>query len=272
MRSCMLSISCSRRSTRSTPARLSPSSAVISWMRRSLSTSSWEYSRVPLGERLGSISPRVSYMRSVCGCMLASWAATEIMNTPRSVSICTRIALRGIVGPLGGEQPVARVCAHRLRQLIDRLFLLLAEMLGHVDHEAVVDVAFFFARAELGGALAAQALDGAVRSAGTHAQRLRAVECGHAHLSAAQRLGDGQRDLHLEVVSLAGEHGRGRHVGEQVQVAGWATVAPGLALARQADAAAVTHARGDVHAQTLDRGHRTCAVARWTGILNDRAR
>ena len=71
-------------STRSTPARLSPSSVVISWMRRSRSTSSCEYRRVPLGDRCGSISPRASYMRSVCGCISASSAATEIMKTPRS--------------------------------------------------------------------------------------------------------------------------------------------------------------------------------------------
>ena len=36
------------------------------------------------GERFGVISPRASYMRSVCGCISASSAATEIMNTPRS--------------------------------------------------------------------------------------------------------------------------------------------------------------------------------------------
>ena len=36
-----------------------PSSQVSSWIRRSRSTSSCEYSRVPLGERCGLISPRV---------------------------------------------------------------------------------------------------------------------------------------------------------------------------------------------------------------------
>jgi hypothetical protein len=30
-------------------------------------------------------------MRKVCGCMSASSAATEIMNTPRSVSTSTRV-------------------------------------------------------------------------------------------------------------------------------------------------------------------------------------
>jgi hypothetical protein len=37
-----------------------PISLVSSWMRRSLSTSSCEYSRVFFGERLGWISPRDS--------------------------------------------------------------------------------------------------------------------------------------------------------------------------------------------------------------------
>ena len=49
---------------------------------------------MPFGERFGSISPRASYMRSVCGCMFASSAATEIMNTPRSVSTSMRVTVR----------------------------------------------------------------------------------------------------------------------------------------------------------------------------------
>ncbi len=81
-------------STRSTPARFRPSSLVISWMRRSSSTSACEYRRVPFGERCGQISPRCSYMRSVCGCISASSAATEIMNTPRSASTLTRVVVR----------------------------------------------------------------------------------------------------------------------------------------------------------------------------------
>ena len=88
------SSSLSSSSTRSTPARFIPSSAVISWIRRSFSTSLWEYSRVPFGERCGSIKPRASYMRSVCGCISASSAATEIMNTPRSEETWTWAVVR----------------------------------------------------------------------------------------------------------------------------------------------------------------------------------
>ena len=46
-----------------------------------------------LGERFGVISPRASYIRSVCGCISASSAATEIMKTPRSSSIRSRSVL-----------------------------------------------------------------------------------------------------------------------------------------------------------------------------------
>ena len=100
---CMLLDLLLQRSTRSTPARLRPSSAVISWIRRSFSTSSWEYRRVPFGERCGSIRPRASYMRSVCGCILASSAATEIMKTPRSVSTSTRVRVVAVGGVAGAR-------------------------------------------------------------------------------------------------------------------------------------------------------------------------
>ena len=46
------------------------------------------------GERFGVISPRASYIRSVCGCISASSAATEIMKTPRSVSIRVVVVVR----------------------------------------------------------------------------------------------------------------------------------------------------------------------------------
>ena len=46
------------------------------------------------GDRRGSMSPRASYMRSVCGCMSASSAATEIMKTPRSWLTVTRVVVR----------------------------------------------------------------------------------------------------------------------------------------------------------------------------------
>ena len=74
---------------------------------------------------------------------------------------------------------------------------------------------------------------------------------GHLHLGAAQRLGDRQRHLDLEVLALALEHGRGSDVRDHVQVAGRPAVAARLALAGQADAAALAHAGGDVDAHFL---------------------
>ena len=150
-------------------------------MRRSRSTSWWEYSRVPFGERWGSISPRASYIRSVCGCMSASSAATEIMNTPRSEDTCTvvrvvrRIAISSFLSCLRVarvlEQLRARIAVHHLREPVDRLLLLGRQLCRHVDQEAVVDVAPALA-AEPGRPFAAQPLDGPVLGAGRDAQAL----------------------------------------------------------------------------------------------------
>src|ERR1700684_4042742 len=225
----------------------------------SFSTSSCEYSRVPFGERCGSISPRASYMRSVCGCICASSAAIEIMNTPRPASTATRVtrvslrrAIAGLLGSggsavaarsarrrsSGGEQLRARVAAvERLRQLLGGGLLVLAQLVGHVDHEAVAQVAALRRRAavQLRRALAAQALDGSVRRAGLDAQRLRPVERRHLHVGAAERLGGAQRELDLEVLALAREDGRRRDVRDQGEVAGPSAAAARLAPAGGAE-------------------------------------
>src|SRR5205814_131305 len=105
--------------------------------------------------------------------------------------------------------------------------------------------------AQLWRALAAQALHGAVLCPGSYAQRLGSAQSRHLHLGPPQRLGDGQRNLHVEVVALADKHRRGRHVRDQVQVA-WRPATPaGLALASQADATALAYAGRDVHTQAL---------------------
>src|ERR1700720_4918165 len=110
-------------------------------MRRSRSTSAWEYRRVPLGERLGSIRPRASYIRSVCGCICGSSAATEIMNTPRRRSTAIRVRLvttsrraiaclaaRARVGrAASSEQLRARVAVEHLGHLLDDALLVGAE-------------------------------------------------------------------------------------------------------------------------------------------------
>src|SRR5580700_7610801 len=125
---------------------------------------------------------------------------------------------------------------------------------------------------ELGWALAAQALNRAGLGARLDTQSLRAVQRRDLHLGAAQRLGDRQRNLDLQVVAAALEHGRCRDVGHQIQVAGGTTAVTGLALARQADAAAVTNTGGDVDAHALDGAHGARPVARRAGVLDDRPR
>ena len=208
-------------------------------MRRSCSTSSWEYRRVPFGERLRLDQParlvhaqrlRV-HVRQLGGDRDHEHAAAR--SRPR----CARLSdahrdRRAIV-----LRPIAVRCAapapsnsrargfgavDRLRERVDRLRLLLVELLRHVDHEAVVDVPALrrLPAPELRRALAAQALDGAVLGPRRHAQGLGAVQGRHLHLGAAQRLGDRQRHLDLEVVALALEDRRGRDVRDQIQVAG----------------------------------------------------
>src|ERR1700677_4211240 len=75
----------------------------------------------------------------------------------------------GTAGGAGGgggavlEQSRTRVVgAHRLGELLHRLLLLLAELLGNVDHEPIVDVPAVGSAAQLRRPLAAQALDGPV--------------------------------------------------------------------------------------------------------------
>ena len=51
----------------------------------------------PSASACGSISPRASYMRSVCGCISASSAATEIMKTPRSAETSTVVVVCALV-------------------------------------------------------------------------------------------------------------------------------------------------------------------------------
>src|SRR5277367_5137605 len=155
--------------------------------------------------------------------------------------------LRGGIRAVAEQSRTRVALAEGPRQLVDGLLLLSAEMLGNVDHEAVVDVTFLRgARAELRRALAAQPLDGAARRAGRDAQRLRAVQRRHLHVGAAQRLRDRQRHLDLEVVALALERRRAADLRDQVQVTGGAAVSPRLALAGNPDAAAVLDAGGDV--------------------------
>jgi len=68
------------------PARLTPSSWDRRWISRSVATSRAEYRRPRPRVRPGQTRPNRSYWRSVCGCIPAICAATEIANTGVSSS------------------------------------------------------------------------------------------------------------------------------------------------------------------------------------------
>src|SRR4029079_2114042 len=147
------------------------------------------------------------------------------------------------------------------------LALLVGQIARDVDHEAVVDVAAPDA-GQRRRALAAQSLHGPVLGPTRHAQLLRAVQRRHLDVGAAQRLGDRDRHLDLEVVALAPEHRRLADVRDDVEVAGRAAAQPGLALAGEPDPRALLAARRDFHAVLLELGQPALAVAGRAGILD----
>src|SRR5947209_11778452 len=168
------------------------------------------------------------------------------------------------------KEPGPRVAVHHLGELVDRRLLLGRELVGHVDHEPVADVAAALA-AHLWWTLAPEPLDRAVLGAGRYAQALGSVERRHLDHRALDRLGDAQRHFDLEVLADGLEHRRVLHAGDHVQVARLAAAQPSLAFAGQPDAAAVAHAGRDVHAQLADRPLRAPAGAGGAGILAHRA-
>ena len=70
------------------------------------------------GERFGVISPRASYIRRVCGCISASSAATEIMNTPRRRS-SPADPLAGVRGRLGALLAAAHLARPTFADVAD---------------------------------------------------------------------------------------------------------------------------------------------------------
>src|SRR5215217_5121472 len=147
------------------------------------------------------------------------------MYTPRSLSGLSAIARSA--SPR--EQPLARVAVDDGRELVHDLRLLLRQRARHVDQEPVAHVAAT-AAAELRRALAAQALDRAVLGAGGHANALGAAEGRHLDRRAADRLGDRDRDLDLEVVALAREDRRLAHARDHVEVTRRPAARTGFAL------------------------------------------
>src|SRR5829696_6049836 len=188
------------------------------------------------------------------------------MYTPRSLSGLSAIARSA--SPR--EQPLARVAVDDGRELVHDLRLLLRQRARHVDQQAVAHVAAATA-AELRRALAAQALHGAVLRARRNADALGRCERGHLDRGAADRLGDRDRHLHLEVVAPALEDRGLGDARDRVEVARGTAARPRLALAGQPHAAAVADARGDVHAIALDLARAPGALTGGTRVPDLRA-
>src|SRR5215213_6019139 len=139
------------------PARLTPSSCESRCTSRSSATSRGLYRRPPPRVRPGLTSPSRSYCRSVCACMPASSAATEMTKTAASSGrgwlwssalvtlspVRCRGALRspGTSRPDGGGDLRPRVLVHRGGQLLEQLTLFLGQPHGHRDLDGDQQVA-----------------------------------------------------------------------------------------------------------------------------------
>src|SRR3954454_6430166 len=88
------------------PERLTPSSWLNRWISRSSAMSRAEYHRPRPLVRPGETSPMRSYCRSVCGCIPANVAATEMTNT--GVSSLT---------PVGSSKRKSLIGTDQLRQV-----------------------------------------------------------------------------------------------------------------------------------------------------------
>ena len=243
-----------------------PHSAVISWIRRSRSTSACEYRRVPFGERLGSISPRASYIRSVCGCISASSAATEIMNTPRSCSTravmrVRRVAISAASGRAAGsrsrglpfitfESCSTAPAAPSLRSSGTRSRSDSAGRRGRSRRaRGGPSPRRRWTRAVLGARRDPQLL--ACRAASEPRPRRRASASATVIGTSTSKLSP----LRLNT-------GDSLDVGDHVQVAGRAAAQAGLALAGEPDPRAVLDAGGDVDAVALDLAQPALAARR----------
>ena len=103
---------------------------------------------------------------------------------------------------------------------------------------------------------------------GRDADPLGPAQRGDVDRRPADRLDDRDRDVHLEVVSAAAEHGRVAHARDRVQIA-WRAAAPArLALAGQAHPAAVADAGGDVDPVALHLASLPAALAGGARILD----
>src|SRR5207247_2574364 len=139
-----------------------------------------------------------------------------------------------------------------LRGGLQRLPLVAVELVRHLDLEPVEDVAPP-AAAGSRGALPAEALDGSMLGSGRNPDPLRAGERRHLDGRPLDRLGDRDRDRHLEIAvgALAEDRGGG-DPGDDVEVAGRPAERSVLALAGDPDPGPVADAGRDLDPVALE--------------------
>ena len=125
-----------------------------------------------------------------------------------------------------------------------RLLLFPVELTRDVDLEPVEDVSLPLGRWALESTFSAKPLHRSVLGPGGNPDPFRPVQGRDLDGSSLDRLGDRDRNRHLEVaVGSLLEYGRRRDAGRDVQVPRRTAAGSVLALAGEADAAAVADAR-----------------------------
>src|SRR6185369_280633 len=106
---------------------------------------------------------------------------------------------------------------------------------------------------------------------GGNLERHMAIERRHVDAATEHGGGEADRDLARQMLAVALENLVRLHVHFDVEIARRSAVAPGLALARQANAIAGVHARRNLHGESLGSAHSTLPQAGVAGILDDGA-
>src|SRR5664279_2882403 len=265
-RACSAATRVSRAMMRLTPTRLMPSSWESRCTSRSRSTSRSEYRRPRPAERPGVTRPSRAYCRSVCGCMPASPAATEMTKTGASGCELSPRSNRSAMAAHQLGQVCPRVLRRCGRERTQRVLRLGGKLLRYGDFDRDQQVT--------GGAVPARnapSADPQRAAAGRPRRDLdghrlfqrrhgdRRAECGLCE-------GDGHREQ--QVVPVAREHPMRRYVDDDVQVAGRRAALARRSLARDPDALAVVHPGRDPNGDRALGGRLSAALAGGAGVVD----
>src|SRR5436305_4412984 len=250
------------------PARLTPSSWLSRWISRSISTSRALYRRPPPDARPGWTRPSRSYWRSVCECMPASRAATEMTRTFASETCSIEMKYWSAMAYLPFDV-LARCLGRGLRVVVQRLAGLLGQVLGyhHVDGDQQVAVGTVAAR----HALAADPQGAAARGTRRHPYRHRPVQRRHGQVDPVDGLRERDRHGEREVVAVPAEQAVLPYLDQHVEVARRPAPGTRLAPAGQPDLLAVGDAGRDPHVERAGLGHAAGAEALRALDVDDRA-